>query len=77
MATNPLQGCEPKRRSSLLSCLLTSEGSDVIMKGAGALIWFLGNFMLPVLRTDLDAQLAGTVEIGVLLPLPEGITSYP
>lgn len=47
------------------------------MKGAGALIWLLWNFMLPVFRTAWDAQLAGTVEIGVLLPLLKGITSHP
>lgn len=51
IATIPLQGCEPTQHSSLPSCLLTSEGSDVIMKGAGALIWLLWNFMLPVFRT--------------------------
>lgn len=63
------------QRSGLPSCLLTSEGSDVVMKWAGALIWFLWNFMLPVFRNRLKHSAAGTVEIGVLLPLPRRITS--
>lgn len=46
-------------------------------EGAGTLIRLLGNFMLPVFGTGSDAQLAGTVETGVLLPLPRGISSRP
>ena len=43
--SDPLQGCEPMQRTSGPSCLLTSEGSDVIMKGLG--LWYgPGNFML-------------------------------
>lgn len=45
------------RRVSLPSCLLTSEGSDVITERAGALIEFLWNFMLPVIQSGSNAQL--------------------